>query len=149
MKSKVTEWGNSHGVRITSAMMEHLNIQAGEELEMNLTRKGIEIIKNKESVDYLRSVSKEVIDTVLEQTNPVKVVEDPYSESDVAYIVVDINPCAPLIREVPLGTNGSYTTLVDAKEAARQLLQSSIAEAQKSLSDLRQLGIDNISYISL
>ncbi len=149
MKSKVSEWGNSHGVRITSAMMGHLNIQPGEEVELNLTSKGIEILKSNTSVDYLKTVSEIVLDSVLEQTNPVSVVDDPYSESDVAYIVVDINPCAPLIREVPAGTEGAFTTLADAKEAARQVLQASIAKAQSSLSELRQLGINNITYISL
>ncbi|MFK8067341.1 MAG: hypothetical protein AB8D52_03770 [Gammaproteobacteria bacterium] len=148
MKTKVTEWGNSHGIRMTSVMMEHLNIQTGEEIEMDLTNKGIEIIKSKRSVGYLKTVSKEIHETVLAQTNPVQIVDDPYLESEVAYIVVDINSCAPLIREVPPGTKNSFATLADAKEAARQLLQASIAEAQQSLSDLRQLGIDNISYIS-
>lgn len=149
MKSKVSKWGNSHGVRITGAMMEHLNIQPGEEAELNFTSKGIEILKSNASVDYLKAVSKDIFNTVMEQTSPVKVVDDPYSESDVAYIVVDIYRCAPLIREVPSGTKGAFSTLADAKEAARQVLQTSIAEAQKSLSELRQLGIGNISYISL
>ncbi len=149
MKSKVSEWGNSHGVRITSAMMEHLSIQAGEELELNLTDKGIEILKNKPSVDDLKTISEDILNTVLEQTSPVSIVEDPYSESDIAYLVVDINPCTPMIREVSMGTKGAFSTLADAKEAARQILQASIAEAQKSLSELRQLGINNINYISL
>ena len=149
MKSKVSEWGNSHGVRITSAMMEHLNIQPGEEVELNLNNKGIEILKKKLSVDDLKNLSDKVFNSVIEQTNPVNIVEDPYAESDVAYIVVDVNPCAPTIREVPKGTEGAFTTLTDAKEAARQVLQASIAEAQKSLTELRQLGINNITYISL
>lgn len=68
---------------------------------------------------------------------------------NVDYVVVAINPCSPLIREVTKGTPHAYSTLADAKEAARQIIQSSIAEAQKSLSELRQLGIDNISYIAL
>lgn len=149
MKSKITEWGNSHGIRITSAMMDHLNIQAGEEVDIILTGKGIEIVKNDCSVDYLKSVAQQILDTVMDRTMSVKTVADPYAATGVFYWVVDINPCAPLIREVPLGTQGAYSTLADAKEGARQILQKSIADAQKSLSELRQLGIDNISYIAL
>lgn len=149
MKLKVSEWGNSHGVRITSAMMEHLKIQAGDEVEINLTSKGIEIIKNDRSLDYLASVKQGILDSLQSQTSPVTQVEDPYSENSVAYIVIDIDPCNPLIREVPKGTENSFSTLADAKEAARQKIQSSIAKAQKSLTELRQLGIDNITYIAL
>ena len=46
MKLKVSEWGNSHGVRITAAMMKHLNVKAGDEVEVNITENGVEIIKN-------------------------------------------------------------------------------------------------------
>lgn len=149
MKLKVSEWGNSHGVRITSAMMEHLKIQAGDEVEINLTSKGIEIIKNDRSLDYLASVKQDILESLQSQTSPVTQVEDPYSETSVAYIVIDIDPCNPLIREVPIGTENSFSTLADAKEAARQKIQSSITKAQKSLTELRQLGIDNITYIAL
>ena len=65
------------------------------------------------------------------------------------YVVIDIDPCSPLIREVPKGTANSFSTLADAKEAARQKIQLSIAKAQKSLAELRQLGIDSITYIDL
>ncbi|MDH5325948.1 MAG: hypothetical protein OEZ68_00605 [Gammaproteobacteria bacterium] len=85
----------------------------------------------------------------MEQTQPASIVEDPYAESNVAYIVVDINSCNPVVREVPAGTVGAFSTLADAKEAASQVLQASISEAQKSLSELRQLGIKDITYISL
>jgi len=149
MKLRVSEWGNSHGVRITSAVLEHLNVQAGEELEVKLTSKGVEIVKNTTSLDYLAAINQNVLESLLEQTSPVSLVEDPYRKTDVAYIVVDINPCKPLIREAPTGTKNSYPTLADAKEAARQCIQSSIAEAQKSLSELRQVGVGNITYISL
>ncbi len=149
MKLKVSEWGNSHGIRITSAMMEHLKIQADEEVEVNLTSNGIEIIKNSYSLDYLASVKQDIIDSLQAQTNPVTQVEDPYNETDVAYLVIDIDPCNPLIREVAKGTENSFSTLADAKEAARQNIQSSITKAQKSLTELRQIGISNITYIAL
>jgi len=149
MKLKVTEWGNSHGVRITAAMMKHLNVKAGDEVEVNITENGVEIIKNDQSVDYLNAVKSALLDSIHKQSEPVAQVEDPYAESDIAYIVVAINPCSPEIRQVPKGTENAFNTLADAKEAARQYIQSSIAEAQKSLSDLRQVGIDNISYIAL
>jgi antitoxin component of MazEF toxin-antitoxin module len=149
MKSKVTEWGNSHGIRITSAMMEHLNVAPGEEIEIHLTDRGLEIVKNDRSVEYVKSVAQEVLDAILESTDPVRQVSDPYAQIDVDYLVVAIDPCKPLIREVPKGTANAHQTLADAKEAARQVLQSTIAEAKASLADLRQLGIDNIHYITL
>ena len=110
---------------------------------------GIEMIKNGEPLDCLASIQQEILDSLLAHTHSVTRVEDPYSESNVAYIVIDINPCNPLIREVPKGTENSFSTLADAKEAARQKIQSSITESQKSLSELRQIGIDNITYITL
>ena len=149
MKSKVTVLGNSHGVRMSSTMMQHLKAKAGDDIEIKFTSSGIEISNNNTSMDYLSAVTKDVLDATLAQTHAVNLVKDPYSASEVAYLVIAINTCTPLIREVPLGTKGSYTTLANAKEAARQILQASISTAQKSLSDLRQLGIDNITYISL
>ena len=130
-------------------MMEHLKIQAGDEVDANLTSNGIELVKSGHSLDYLASVKQDILDSLLAQTNPVSQVDDPYGETDVAYLVIDINPCAPLIREVPKGTDNAFATLADAKEAARQRIQASIAEAQKSLVELRQVGIDNITYIAL
>lgn len=149
MKLKVNEWGNSHGVRITAAMMQHLNVRAGDEVEVNITDNGVEIIKNSRSVDYLDTVKSELLDSIRKQSEPVVQVDDPYAEGDIEYIVIAINPCSPEIRQVPKGTENAFATLADAKEAARQHIQSSIAEAKKSLSDLRQVGIDNISYIAL
>jgi antitoxin component of MazEF toxin-antitoxin module len=149
MKLKVSGWGNSHGVRLSGAMMEHLNIQAGDEVDVRLTNNGVEIVKSGYTLDFLSLVAQEVTDSLLAQTSAVSEVDDPYREGSVAYVVIGVNPCAPLIREVPKGTEGSYPTLADAKEAARQKLQSSIAEAQKSLAELRQVGIGNIAYISL
>jgi antitoxin component of MazEF toxin-antitoxin module len=149
MKLKVSEWGNSHGLRITSAVLEHLNIKAGDEIDVALTDKGMEVSKNTQNIDYLNSVKTDVINTILAQSKPVSLVEDPYLEAHIHYIVVAINPCSPIIREVPIGTPNAYATLADAKEAARQIIQSTIAEANASLSNLRQIGIDNISYITL
>ena len=80
---------------------------------------------------------------------PVRRVDSPDAKSYVAYIVIDVNPCAPLIREVPLGTTGSFATLAEAKIVARQILQDAISEAKASLSNLRQVGIAPIEYISL
>lgn len=149
MKLKVSEWGNSHGLRISSSIMDHLKIHAGDEVEVNLTNNGIEITKSGYSLDFLDSVKRELLDSILAQTNPVDLVEDPYVESAVAYIVIDVEPYNPIIREVPKGTLGSFSTLVDAKEAARQKIQSTISQAQKSLAELRQIGINEIAYIAL
>lgn len=100
-------------------------------------------------VKDLASFEQEVLSSLIARTNPVTQVEDPYLETDVAYIVINVDPCKPLIREVPKGTENAFRTLADAKEAARQLIQSAMAEAQKSLAELRQLGIENITYIAL
>ena len=148
MKVKISEWGNSHGVRLSSAVLEHLKVQAGDEVEINLTKNGMEIVK-KESLKSFTSVRQEILDDFLSRTDPVERVKDPYAATDVAYVVIDINPCAPVIRQVPKDSENSFATLAEAKEAARQVIQASIAEAQKSLTELRQLGIDNITYISL
>lgn len=149
MKLKISEWGNSHGVRMSTVLMEHLQVKAGDEVEIALTDKGIEIVKNYKSMSDLASVQAEVLEAIIQQTEAVKTVEDPYNEAEVAYLVFAIDPCSPLIREVPKGTPNAHATLADAKEAARQIIQSSIESAHKSLANLRQLGIDNISYISL
>ncbi len=148
MKVKISEWGNSHGVRLSSAVLEHLKVQAGDEVEVNLTKSGMEIVK-KESLKSFTSVKQEILDDLLSRTDPVELVKDPYAETDVAYVVIDVNPCAPVIRQVYKDSENSFATLAEAKEAARQVIQASIAEAQKSLTELRQLGIDNITYISL
>lgn len=149
MKLKVSGWGNSHGVRLSSSLMKHLNIQGGDEVEVKLTTNGAEILKSGNAIDHLVSVKQDVLKSLLSRTDEVSRVKDPYSTNDVAYVVIDINPCSPLIREVPIGTENSFNTLADAKEAARQILQSSINEAQKSLFELRQVGVDAINYIAL
>ena len=149
MKAKVTAWGNSHGIRIPAPVMEHLNIQSGDDLTLVVTERGVEILKNDKSVDYLNTITQDVLDALLANSQPVRIVQNPYGETDVDYLVIAINRCQPIIREVPKATPGAHTTLADAKEAARQTLQLAIAEAQQSLSALRQVGIDNISYIGL
>ncbi len=85
---KVSPWGNSQGIRITGPLLDHLNVTPGAELAINLTDKGIEIMKNTLSQDY-------------------------------------------------------------AKEVARQGLKNVIAEAKESLTELRQVGIEKITYIAL
>ena len=70
MKLKISAWGNSHGVRITSAMMDHLKTQAGDEVDVNLTADGIELIKRGSPLGYLASVEKGIVDSLLAQTSP-------------------------------------------------------------------------------
>lgn len=149
MKTKVTEWGNSHGIRITSAMMDHLNAGPGDEVEIAFTGRGLEIKKNEPTIEYAETVTQEALEAIIKATNPVRQVSDPYAETDVSYLVVSLNQCKPIIREVPKGSPHAYSTLADAKEAARQIIQAAISDAKESLSELRQLGIANITYISL
>jgi len=98
---------------------------------------------------FVADTAKEVLDQILSSTGDVKTVDDPYVETDVNYLVIAINPSNPVIREVPKDTPDSYATLVEAKEVAREVLQNTIAEAQDSLSKLRQIGIREITYIKL
>ena len=149
MKTKVSEWGNSHGIRITGPMLEHLNVAPGDEIDIRLTDKGVEIMKNTHSQEYVRAVAQETIDGLLATSEPVQTVDDPYAESDNGYLVITINPCKPILREVPKEAPGAYRTLTEAKEAARQVLQNAIADARASLTELRQIGVENITYISL
>ena len=74
-------------------------------------------------------------------------VADPYVEAYVHYLVIASNPCSPIIEEVEKGTEGAYATLVEAKEAARQIIQAAISEAKQSLNNLRQLGVEKIQYL--
>ena len=149
MKTKVSEWGNSHGIRITSPVMEHLNVVPGDELNFKLTDNGIEIMKSRHTEAYLKAVAQGVIEGMIETSEAVKIVDDPYDESDIGYLLITINPLKPILREVPKGTPGAYGTLTGAKEAARQVLQAAIADAKQSLVELRQIGVENISYIAL
>jgi len=149
MKMKVSPWGNSQGIRITGPLLDHLNVVSGAELAINLTDKGLEIMKNTLSQDSVKEVAQEVIDGILATSEPVKTVDDPDAELEVGYLVIAINPCQPMLREVPKDRPGAYRTLADAKEAARQVLQNAIAEAKESLTELRQVGIEKITYIAL
>lgn len=149
MKAKVTAWGNSHGIRIPAAIMEHLKLHAGDDVTLVVTDRGVEILKKDTSMDYLKAITQDVLNELLANSQAVEIVDDPYAETDAGYLVIAIDPCQPIIRQVPKATQGAYKTLADAKEAARQILQKTIADAQESLKSLRQLGIDNISYISL
>ncbi|MBT3724615.1 MAG: hypothetical protein HOM14_18865 [Gammaproteobacteria bacterium] len=149
MKTKISEWGNSHGMRMTAPMLDHLNVKPGVELNIKLTDKGVEIMKNTHSQEYVKTVAQETIDGLLATSEPVKTVDDPYAESGIGYLVIAVNPCKPVLREVPLGTPGCYKTLTDAKEAARQIIQNAIADAKEALTELRQIGIENITYIAL
>ena len=102
---------------------------------------------NKEA--YIKAIITKSIKESIVSSSPVKIVQDPYIETDVAYIVIAINPCKPVIREVSKGTAGAYSTLVDAKEAARNTIQNAIQEGKDSLSEIRQIGIEKIKYITL
>lgn len=149
MKIKVSKWGNSHGVRFNQVIMDHLRIGVEDDVDVNLTSRGLEIVKKECEIERFRDLSKEIVEALKKKSNPVRRVDNPDAKSDVAYIVIDVNPCAPLIREVPLDTKGSFATLAEAKMVARQILQDAISEAKASLSDLRQVGIAPIEYISL
>lgn len=74
MKLKVSEWGNSHGLRIPGAIVEHLNIKAGDEIDVALTDKGMKIIKNNQTLDYFNAIKTDVTNTILGQSEPVKLV---------------------------------------------------------------------------
>jgi len=149
MKAKIGEWGNSNGLRITTPMLDHLNASSGDKLELKMTDKGLEILKNSYSKEYIDSVAQETIAGMMSSSQPVRMVKNPYAESDIHYQVIAINPCKPIIREVSKDTPDSFATLADAKEAARQILQTTINEAKDSLTELRQVGVENITYISL
>ena len=149
MKTKIVEWGNSNGLRITTPMLDHLNASSGDKLELKMTDKGLEILKNSYSKEYIDSVAQETIAGMMSSSQPVRMVKNPYAESDIHYQVIAINPCKPIIREVSKDTPDSFATLADAKEAARQILQTTINEAKDSLTELRQVGVENITYISL
>ncbi len=149
MKAKISEWGNSHGIRMTAPMLDHLNVESGVELNIKLTDKGVEIMKNTHSQEYVTTVAQETINGLLATSEPVKTVDDPYAESGTGYLVITVNPCKPVLREVSLETPDCYKTLTDAKEAARQVIQNAIADAKESLTELRQIGVENITYIAL
>ena len=130
-------------------MLEHLNAAPGDKLELKMTDKGLEILKNSYSKEYVDSIAQETIKGMMESSQSVRTVKDPYAKSDIHYQLISINPCKPVIREVSKDTPDSFATLADAKEAARQIIQATINEAKDSLVELRQVGIENITYISL
>lgn len=87
---------------------------------------------------------------LLEQSTPIlNIVADPSQPSNCKYIVVVLDPRAPLIREVPVSTENAFATLSDAKCAAREIIKESLNIANNSLTELRQLGIKEIGFIKL
>ncbi|MFA0813219.1 hypothetical protein [Microbulbifer epialgicus] len=95
-------------------------------------------------------LSRERFKTLVSKSFPVGEVEDMYSESsDKAYLVISIDPCSPLIREVPKSFPGAIPTLAAAKKEARAIIQKAIAEAEQSLADVRQVGIEKINHLKL
>ncbi|MBI3563246.1 MAG: AbrB/MazE/SpoVT family DNA-binding domain-containing protein [Gammaproteobacteria bacterium] len=150
MKLKVSTWGNSQAVRLPSAVLTHLNVTTGAELEVCFTDDGaIQITKAAPNQDTVQRHVEQAIAQVQAMTAEVTPVANPYVETSVDYLVVTINPLAPMIREVPKGTPGAYATLVAAKDAARQVIQHSLQQAQRALAELRQVGVEKITYIAL
>ena len=117
-------------IRITTPIMDHLNVSPGDELNLRLTDKGIEILKSSNSGEYVKTVAQDAIDAMIETTEAVNTVDDPYAESEVGYLLISINPLKPILREVSKQTPGAYLTLTDAKEAARRVLQTAITDAK-------------------
>jgi hypothetical protein len=99
--------------------------------------------------DSLNSSTDELARLVEQSTPVLNIVADPSEPSNCKYIVVVLDPRAPLIREVPVATENAFETLSDAKCAAREIICDSINIAQNSLVELRQLGINEIVYIKL
>ncbi len=149
MKLKASEWKSACDEPPIVALLDFLRSQANGEADVNLTPSGIEIVTVAGATEVLACLKQAALDLLRDHTAPVTQVEDPYVETGVSYVVIDIDPCSPLIREVPKGTANSYPTLVDAKSAARQVIQASMARATNSLAELRQVGVKSITYIAL
>ena len=149
MKTKINKWGNSHGIRLSASMLEHLNADNGSQVEVKLTKNGIELVKNTDTVDVFNQMKAQMLNDLIKQTYPVKIVTDPNKEGDNDYIVISIDSSMPLIREVVKGFEGGFKTLADAKQEARKIIQNTMEQSKKSLSDIRQIGIDTIRYINL
>lgn len=149
MKVKINNWGNSHGIRISSTLLDHLNVDSGDEVEIKLTKNGIILMKAPDKEECVNTLIARTIKESIAASSSVKTVKDPYNKTGVEYIVITANPCHPIIREAQKGTAGAYSTLIEAKEAARNIIQNAIKEGKDSLSEIRQVGIDNIEYISL
>ncbi|VAW42352.1 hypothetical protein MNBD_GAMMA01-1116 [hydrothermal vent metagenome] len=118
-------------------------------LKVKLTKRGIELMKCTNMLNVYKKLSSQILDDLITQSSPVKIVNDPNSETDNNYIVISINPSAPIIREVPKDYEGSYRTLAQAKQASREIIQKSIEDAKQSLVELRQVGLNTIRYINL
>ncbi|MCF6317980.1 MAG: hypothetical protein L3J83_01700 [Proteobacteria bacterium] len=150
MKNKINKWGNSHGIRLTARMLKHLHAVDGDQLEIELTKDGIKIIKNNiQEITGFHKEKEKIISDMMQQTDPVQLVTCPDVEGVVHYIVIAVDPIKPIIRQVPKGYIHAYKTLTDAKQAARTLIQQSIGDAKKSLAGIRQIGIEKIKYLSL
>ncbi len=149
MKTKINKWGNSHGIRLSAPMLEHLNADNGSQVEVKLTKNGIELVKNTDTVDVFNQIKTQMLDGLIKQSYPVKTIADPNKEGDNDYIVISIDSSMPLIREVAKGFEGGFKTLADAKHEARKIINENIEQSKKSLSEIRQIGIDTIRYINL
>ena len=53
MKTVLKKWGNSMGLRIPKAFIKHLNIEEGEELEVEIKKNQILLRKSPESLGAL------------------------------------------------------------------------------------------------
>ncbi len=137
------------GDEILERFLAHLDAYRARGTEMSLAAGGLEFLRHGQAENYLESLQQTVLDWLLARTSPVARVDDPYAKANVAYVVICIDPCSPVIREVAEGTPNSFATLVDAKDAARRILQTSLERASSSLADLRQVGIDRIGFVSL
>ena len=73
---------------------------------------------------------------------PVSRVENPYSEGNCHYLVVDGDTMSPNIVEVEKGSAGSFATLQEAKSHAMALVRERIAEGMASLDRLRAIGVE-------
>lgn len=69
-------------------------------------------------------------------------VDDPYRESGVHYLVVNLDTMQPDIVEVQPGTPGSFATLQAAKDHAMTELKKRIGEGLESVNRIRNIGID-------
>jgi len=73
---------------------------------------------------------------------PVRRVEDPYRETDVAYQVINGDTMHPDIVEVEKHTPGSFATLQEAKSAVMEALRERIEEGMTSLDRIRRVGVE-------
>ncbi len=149
MKAKLSSWGNSQGIRLPSSITDHLNAKAGDELNFKITENGVELLKKSDTEQSIINLTKEIIESKVAKSKPVSIATDPYAEGDINYIVISVDPCKPIIREVAKGSKNAYLTLVDAKEAARGIIQGAINNAKESLTDLRQVGVEKINFIQM